>query len=468
MSYISSVTRLRFGGKSVRTMLVFILGLNVLHAELPTIEGTMTEDYLPGLKSILAAALKQAPQMVLSEINLVQQAEYARIGAQAAMLPSLSGSGSYSIGQSAPGSNPSAKSQSQGFYYSLGISQSVFQFGAVKNQVEIAKIAELISHKNHAEAYRLFAANLRLQYVALIVQKASLSSVTHRQKIAEALLKVEEEKLRNGTISPGDLLGSQLSFEEARLAVARAEQDYASALRIFAHLVGMPAIEDSEIPAEIPKPTYSAEAAASIMALLRRDNAETTNAVQVAAFYVRQADLSYQITKVRLLPKFSAGASTTLSNSTSVSFGVISQDTVSSQSAGITGTWSIFDGFATGAAKKGALASKRAAEKSLQNQIQLTLDNAESMQKNLALTVQGLALVERRGELAEAAMNKMKDEFQKGNVSQAVVDEATYGFYIYQAAVARARGELLNKWADYISLVGLDPAMNNLPARYAH
>ena len=44
----------------------------------------------------------------------------------------------------------------------------------MKNQLEVQKVAEAISEKNYAEGYRVYAANLRRQYLALIVAKLNL------------------------------------------------------------------------------------------------------------------------------------------------------------------------------------------------------------------------------------------------------------------------------------------------------
>lgn len=451
--------------KSLLLAFLFLGWISALRAELPRVQGSMPEDYLPGLKTMLANALKQAPQMILSEIGAAQ-AQATKIGADSQFFPALSGSSSYSIAESSASSNPSSKSKSQGFYYSVGLSQSVFQFWAVKNQSEIAKIGALIAEKNHAEAYRLLANNLRLQYLGLIVKKSSLIGANFRLKISETLLAVEEQKLQNGTISAGEIIGPRLTLEEARVALERVEQDYASSRRLFAHLAGFADLDDAAIPDAIIKPSFSAATASSLVALLRRDNAGNTTSAQVGAFYVRQAELSYKIAKVRQFPKFSAGANISLSNSASVVSGVVSQDAVNSKSVGITGSWSIFDGFATSAAKKSALASKRYYELSLQTQVQLTIDTAENLRKTLEISARALDLTETRTQLVEAGMNRVKDEAKLGNTSQSAVDETTSAYYTYQTILASARAEFFSRWSEFVSLVGADPLMTNLPAHH--
>lgn len=489
MFFNDSVTRLHLR----RTALLagfFIGGLGVVRAELPVVEGSMPEDYLPGLKPILQAALKQAPQMILSEITTVQ-AEATQLQQDAQRYPNLGATLQYTNGKSSV--SGSASSKDNGLLYNLGVSQSLFQWGAIRNQSEIARIGVLISQKNHAEAYRLFAASLRTQYMALIAKKAGLVGVNFRLKISDAALEVEKAKLANGAISQGELVSPTLTLDEARLAVDRAMQDYEHSRRLFAHLVGYAEFEDSLIPAEIGKPAFSVATSESLLALLRRDNAEGTFTAQVAAMNVRSADLGYKIAKVRLLPKVYANAGISQVNSTTATGVRIpvtdkasgkevkdadgktitevqkpSTTAINSQSMSVIATWSIFDGFATRGAKMTALATKRYYERILQNQVLLTLDNAQNLQKTLVINARALELTERRMQLVEAALNHVREEAKLGNVPQAAVDETASAFYTYQSVLASARAAFLSSWSDFVSLAGADPAMNYLPARYVH
>ena len=447
---------------------IFLGGLSALRAELPVVEGSMPEDYLPGLKPLLQAALKQGPQMILSEITMVQ-AEATQVQQDAQRYPNAGGVVQYSKGKSAV--SGSASSGDSGLLYSFSAGQSLFQWGAMKNQSEIAKIGVLISQKNHAEAYRLFASSLRAQYMALVVKKAGLAGVKFRLKMSEAALEVETQKLKNGAISQGEMVSPTLNLEEARLAVDRAELDYAHSCRLFAHLVGSVEIEDGSIPTEIAKPVFSAGTSESLLALLRRDNGESTFAAQVAALYVRSADLGYKIARVRLLPKISASAGITQVNSTTASGGSKLPPTttvINSQSMSVVASWSLFDGFATRGARMSSLATKRYYERSLQNQIQLTLDNAENLQRTLVINARALGLTEQRMQLLEATLNRVKEEAQLGNVPQAAVDETASAYYTYKNVLASARAAFLSSWSDFVSLTGADPAMNYLPARYVH
>ena len=60
----------------------------------PSVAGTMPEDSLPELKVILTSALKQSPQMLMSEISITQ-AEAARYSSSSQLLPQVNANASF-------------------------------------------------------------------------------------------------------------------------------------------------------------------------------------------------------------------------------------------------------------------------------------------------------------------------------------------------------------------------------------
>lgn len=433
----------------------------------PAVDGMMPEDSLPELKVILEAALKQSPQMILKEIE-ISQTQAARYIVDATRWPDLGGFLSYASEQSAVSSNTSSKSKSSGLYYSLGISQSFFQWGALKNQTEIGKLNVAIAEKNYAEAYRLLAASLRTQYLALVVQKATLNAVKFRAKISENALEIEEQKLKNGAISVGDIIGPRLALEEAHIGVERLQESYDHSKRLFAHMAGYEAIDDEKISASIGKPAYSRDKVGSLMAYLQQETTHSGFLVEIYNLNAKQADLNYRIAKVRLLPKFyfGANASQINQNNANVSAGIVSQAAISSQSANVSAQWKLFDGFATRGAKLSALASKRYYERLAKTQIQANLDSALNQQKMLAISARTLDLTETRLGLADSAKTRVSEEYKLGNTPQTTVDETTALYYNSDVAALTARAEFLTRWGDFVSLIGADPLMNQLPARY--
>jgi len=447
--------------------MVVSLAVGGLHGQSLSVEGSMPEDSLPELKIILGSALKQSPQMILNEIA-ISQAGAARLQTDSVRWPSVGGYVSFASDQSAVSSNTSTKSKSTGLYYSASVSQSFFQWGALKNQSEIGRIAVTLAEKNYAESYRLLAVALRTQYLALVVKKAALGTMRFRLKLSESSLGVEEQKLKNGVISVGDIIGPRLALAEAGIAVERLEEDYRYSRRLFAALAGLSDLEDSKVGAELTKPVYSAEKADSLLNSLSRDNAESAFQAEIYGLYARQADLNYRIAKVRLLPKFYFGASTSLVNQNTAvpSASIVSQVAITSQSVNVSAQWTFFDGFAARGAKLTALATKRYWERLAKTQAQTVLEQARNQRRMLAISAQSLDLAGTRLELAEAGRDRVAEEFKLGNTPQNAVDESIANHGAARAAAITARAEFLTRWSDFVSLTGADAALNNLPARY--
>src|SRR5580658_2602914 len=133
------------------TLTVFLLAAAVVRAEAPPIEGTMPEDYLPGLKPLLKEAVERSPSTLAANIA-VAQAEAARYSNAAALWPSVSLSSQY--GESIESESGLSPSKATALAYSAGINQPIFQWGAYKNQAEIGNLGAKIAERNFAEAYR--------------------------------------------------------------------------------------------------------------------------------------------------------------------------------------------------------------------------------------------------------------------------------------------------------------------------
>ena len=66
----------------------------------------------------------------------------------------------------------------------------------------------------------------------------------------------------------------------------------------------------------------------------------------------------------------------------------------------------------------------------------------------------------------QAPLNQTKENFELGTVPQSALGASTYDLYANDYLRASARGELLTRWSNFVSLVGADPALNELPVQY--
>ena len=456
----------------------FVAGFCRAQSVIPLVEGTLPEDFLPDLKMILSSALGQSPQMVANEIYIAQ-AEYARVSTAAQRLPSLSSSASYAwnritteipepTGGFRPGQPTTNQDMARGPYYGVSASQNLFTWYQVTNQIKIADISIKIAEKNYAEAYIGLASTIRGQYLGLIFQKVSLRNQRFSLNQTARLLALDEERLRTGSMAPAELIVPRAGYATALLAMARSETIYASSLRRLARLAGLESINESAIPLEVPKWSAAPDAPASLAALFKRDGVEMTFQGQVNALRLKEVDLNYKNTSTRLLPRFAISANASKYNSQTVTATTITQQAAFSTSASIGGSWTIFDGFATRAAKRSVLAGKRLLQQQQKNLTAQVADQLETTVQFISFTAQTLEMTETARLGYAGNVDRVRDEFKRGSVTEDAVTTSLMQLYAQDAAVVSARIELMSRWCELVSLVGVDPVLNQLPARYVH
>ena len=453
----------------VRTGLVLILlgfgaaGVSGRAAEkLPT---PLPEELMPELDGILKGALAQSPQMVLRSIDLIQS-EANVTTMRAGLLPSAGLGASYSVNGASVASNTDSTSRASGVYYSASISQPLFRWGTLKAQHEAAKIQLLISQKNYAEAYRVLALTIRSQYLALVAKKLTLRNARYSQRLTTNALALEEDKLRNGRISQSEIVNLRLQMEEVSLQVERATEDLAHSKRIFMRQAGLQTLSDDQIPEGIPALAFEPTAATIMLQRFLGTEWEEHPTVLVNRSWVRVAELNYKQAKYRLYPMFGLGAAISQSNSTSASGGFVSQASVVSQYVGVNMSWSIFDGFATRAAKISAKANQRIYERQLQTATDQLMDQATNLERLVGFTYRAMRLAQTRAELSESAVRMLQEDANNGIASRTMVEVATGSYYQSQLTVLNQRIEFLSRWSEFVSTLGRDPVLQQLPAHY--
>jgi outer membrane protein TolC len=448
---------------------VSVLTVAVFHAPAEANENQpyQTEEIFPQLKPILEKAMTQSPQLLVRNLEIAQ-AEAAHIMTRSSLLPRVDGSIYYSTNTTSVSQQTSVSSKSDGLFYSVSFNQPLFQWGTLKAQVDASKIGVEIAQKNVAEAYRLLAVTIRQQFMLLIVRKNARHVAAENVRLTEAALEIEEERLRTGRISPGEIIGPRLAVDEARLGLERADADLFQTKRLFSRYTGQPLIGDAEIPDGVPLNTalYSADRARATLEFFEAAGVDELLPLQVLQAQIKQADLNYKVAKYRLFPKFSISATASQSNSTNASLNAVQQVGINSQNINLQAVWSIFDGFATSGAKKSALATRRSNERQFELMRQISLDQARDLERQLRYSARAVQLADTRRALAEDAMNRAKDNLSRGLGTQKDVDAATGGYLGANFSAQQQRADLLNRWAEFLSLTARDPALANLPARY--
>jgi len=192
---------------------------------------------------------------------------------------------------------------------------------------------------------------------------------------------------------------------------------------------------------------------------------EDSLSIQISRSQVKAADLNYKVAKYRLYPMVSLAGSISQSNSTNASLDSVSQVSVLSQYVGVSVSWSVFDGFATKGAKISAMANKRYYERLLQTQTDQLMDQAMNFERQVGFSYRALKLAQTRADLSASAVRTMEDDAGRGLVSRVAVAAAVGAYNQSRLALVNQRAEFLNRWADYVSTLGHDPALQQLPVR---
>jgi outer membrane protein TolC len=442
---------------------VALVAVASLRAEAPPLQGTMPEDFLPGLKPLLQIAVERSPNTISAAIG-VEQSEASRLSAFSSLYPQASFNANYAV--STESETHSTSSTSRGLFYGASASQAIFQWGAYKNAALIGSLGLKLSQRQYAEAYRGLAILIREQYMALIYKKIKLRNDDFKVRIAQEDLAAQKARFESGSSSQSEVQTFELALEDATLVRDRSEEDLRYSKRQFMRLVGIDALDDSAIPMKLPHPDYSASLAQAVFDGFVGNGIESTFQSQVFQLSVKQQDLEYQIARVRMLPKVNASVSYSYSNYTAAGVGSVSQVGIQSESYGISAGWDIFDGFATRAAKISALASKRAAERQMKSYVDATVDSIDDMRHQLGFAARALSLAEVHFALIESQVNRLSGDQALGYASAATIDTGNLTLYATEFDMTFARADYLGRWTEFISLAGLDPAIENIPSSY--
>jgi outer membrane protein TolC len=462
---LSVFTSLRRDWRALLILLGLIVGPS-LRAQPAGVAGTMPEDYLPELKVILANAVKQAPVTISKAIE-VEARQANVIKEDAARLPHLSSQLDYARNTTAYSDQKDSGSTNNGLFGNVGANVPLFQWGALKNQSDRARISLLIAQKNYDEAYRTLGLLLRRSYLDLIVKKSQLLKLRFNRDLKAKDVELTTEKVKDGRASAGELAGKQLDLDDYVIVVGRFQVEFASIRRSFSRLAGMsPGLTEDAVPSDVPKPKVSADLAQELLSAMMREGGRSTFQAQVAELKVKEADLTYRIQRVQQLPKFGLGASYNLESTTNASGNTAEQKSVTRKTVSLGVSWNIFDGWATRGAKREALANRRLSERELQNATEASLDAAQGMAELLPLEAESMRMADLRRGLSEGLLKTQQEELELGKIPENSLLVAKAGLKESEWASAAARAAYLYRWAEFVSFVSTDPVLNNLPARH--
>jgi outer membrane protein TolC len=449
--------------KLTATLSILLIVTASLQAEAPSIAGTLPEDYIPTLRPLLQMAVERSPNTIAASIAVAQQ-EAGDISAHSALYPSINASASY---QSSTVSTSASNAQtSKGPNYNVGINQPIFQWGAFYNGAKVGDLGVKIAQRQYAEAYRLLAVSIREQYMGLIEKKVALRNAQFNLKLSQESMSAQQARFDAGASSQAELGNFRLTVEQAQLDTDRAAEDMDYTKRVFTRLVGVEDFDDESIPLMVPHPKYSKPMADAVLAGFVGDGIESTFQNQVYQMTLKQWDLNYSIAKVILYPKLGVSASYAYNNYVTVGAGTVGQQALQEETYAVTASWAVFDGFANKGAKLAAREGKRYYERIRKNYVDTTIDSVTYMRHQIDFSARSMSLVEVHNALIGAEVKRLGDDLGLGYASQASIDSGKLTLYSTEFQMAYARADYLNRWTEFVSQTGIDPAIANISPRY--
>jgi outer membrane protein TolC len=399
-------------------------------------------------------------------------AENSRIAARAGMLPYLGGYVSYNQSRDKVSylyDDPNASSVASYTItktpYALALSQPLYHWGALHNTARIGEIQQNIAQGQYREGYRLLAQTLRGEYLRLILLKLSATRARFYLETTANQLKQEEERLVKKVISEAEIFGVRIAAERAQIAAERADFDLQSARNSFARLAGLGAsFTDDAIPDGIPGTgPVSGELDRMLVDFLAQKDPVSTEAATMRQ-QLAVENLTYQITRTRLWPKLSAVIGLTQDEQNNF-YGSGARYSVNSQYAGVTLNWSIFDGFATGAATRSSLARRRQLENDYRQLTERLAQDAQNQVKLVGFSARSMSINDRLLLSGEGNVRAKNEEFGRGVRSEAEVSQAKLGLYDAQISAFSARRDYLLSVGDFLGTIMEDPVLANLAAK---
>lgn len=453
--------------RALRLRCGILIGAGICFLSIPSVAESlpvaMPEELLPELDRLLDTAMRQSPQMITAAL-VTEQVRANYIVSRAMRLPAVSASGSYAVSESKVQDSDSPRSESDGIFYSAGISLPLFHWGALKWQTDIARLEILFQEINTVEAFRVLAQTVRSQYLALIYQNLLLRNSRFARDQAVEFLELQEDKLASGTLPAGAIIEPRIRAQEAQLYTDEVTENLRYAAESLAMLCGAPPLDLANLPTEVPAQTFAASVRGTYIAELAGEvDVEDTAELRSNALRLRQDRLRYRIIRTNRLPKVGLSGSYGVSNTNSVVGDFVAQTAIDSFSYGVSVSWSIFDGLSTRGQRLSALAARRVTERAREQAIERIEGRLGSLERQIEFAGMRAELAQRRYDLARDGVRLTEQNFEAGIASRNAVNGVTNLAYQAELALADARRNELNLWADYISTAGLDPVLERFP-----
>lgn len=413
-------------------------------------ESYLPESFFPELATIIQRALKDAP--ILEEQTLQIDEANARLDqTRSRGLPSVN-----FFLQSGPREEFRSGNNSNNSYYAwnglLRATQPLYHWGAIKAEIERARLAVDDSELDRLSRETELIRNLRADYLGILLNRQQRIKEESRLSLVEAEVSRLKIEFESGKLPEMNLRGKQIQAEKVRLSISRIR----AYERVLRDRFREKYAYSEEIKAIEPLPSIDIAAAGHWLEYEKTTiNGSRVNeyiSIQRQLGLVKQQEEYLKMVEKNNLPKFNlfVAGNQGLTNTASEN----DVNTVS-VTAGISVNWNIFDGFRTREQSIEARLKKNRLEYGLNRKMTELQSEQSRMLESLDLRLQELDLQEQSFEIQKAMHRTTEISLEEGRITKANYQSAQLLLDNLEIGRNQALVAVLQGFSDYDSFTRL-------------
>jgi outer membrane protein TolC len=345
--------------------------------------------------------------------------------------------------------------------YSIGVVQPLYYWGALRNASKIGRLQSRIAQERTTEEYRSLVLDVRVRYLRTIVSRVTWDRAVYYRQLQEKQSKVLDARLEANAASRSQTRRQKMKIEQAQLAEDRAAEDYRRSKVLLARTIGVADIPDEAIPSEVQNVSFALADMKSLTDTFVADVPGRASSLAILRNQIAIEGLNYRNAKVRLRPRanLSFGLSKEEQNYGNTDY---SPYGVTALYAGLSISWSIFDGWQAKGARLSALARKRDLERTYDARLLELVDSARSRLKSVEFAQRNMSIANRVLSATQRTLERVKSRLEEGRASASDVDAAELNVFDARISCYTARTDCLTQVTTLLSTIFEDPALTNL------
>ena len=414
------------------------VGLSILLACSGKASGGDTPSYT--LDQAVAMAEEKNPEIIIAR-KKVEAARGGVIEARAGFLPSVSSVGLVDKRQT----QRETRLRDEDYSTQLRVQQNLYTGGQVTNQLAIARLNLERAECDLQETVNRVAMDTRVAYSELLLNRAKIRMRENSVRVLEEELKNQQERLRAGLAGNLNVQRAQVAIANEQPELINAQSDLHISYLRLGELFGMEwPLDGTAPPFDVTGQLQYQPRHPVLSECLARADAERPS-IRAAQYAVEVEDRQYIVDRSELRPHVGLFSGYEVYNERDPAVG---PEFNHGYVFGISGTWHIFDGFATKgrmqatrARRDAAVAALQAARRSVASEVRSAFFDLEQAQRVLESETNNVQTADQSLEIAKsnlaAGLGTQLDVLQAATDVTRTRSTRLSAIHLHNAALAR-------------------------------